>query len=136
MLDVAQKLYEKIPQADYIRHPHVKLLARLAKATLEIIPQNPHRNDYLLTGNLSKFRRYKSGLQRHRLLFCFSDKPHLILYLYINDAEHLRKDGDTNDPYHEFEALVKKGIFSHRPDDPKIRTWIRASLKKDTAQKD
>ncbi len=128
MLDFAEKLQAKVPREEYVNHPVIKLLARVSKATLEIIPQDPHKKDYLLKGSLSKFRRYKVCLQRYRLLFCFADKPPVIIHLYINDDEHLRKDGDKNDPYREFASLVKKGIFSHNPIDARMQQWIRSKI--------
>jgi mRNA-degrading endonuclease RelE of RelBE toxin-antitoxin system len=128
MLDIAEELKAKLSREEYVSHPTVKLLARLLNATLEIIPQDPNNRDYLLKGNLSKFRRYKTGLKRYRILFCFSNTPPLIIYLYVNDTDHLRKDGDKNDPYREFEMLVKKGVFSHNPDDVKMRQWIRKTV--------
>lgn len=121
---IVRELSKKLPKEEYQQHPKVKIFARLVKATLEIVPQDPNHRDYLLKGNLAKFRRYKKGLQRFRLIFCFSQTPPLIAYLYINDESHLRKDGSKNDPYCEFEALLKKGYFSHDPKDPKIQKWL------------
>ena len=125
LISTVEKLHKTLARQEYVCHPLVKLLARLSKATLTIIPHNPNHRDYLLKGELAKFRRYKRGLQRFRLLFCFANQPALIVYLYVNDTNHLRKDGDKNDPYEEFKALVQKGIFSHNPNDLVMRKWIR-----------
>lgn len=126
IVNIVKQARIKLSKDDYIRHPSVKLLARLAAATLKIIPCDPNCRDYLLKGPLSKFRRYKARLQRYRLLFCFSNKPSVIVYLYINDDRHVRKDNDKNDPYQEFQALVEKGVFSSDPSDLKMHQWIRS----------
>ncbi len=59
-------------------------------------------------------------------MFCFSSTPPIIIYLYLNDEKHLRKAGDKNDPYEEFKTFIKKGIFSHKPEDVNIKKWIRS----------
>lgn len=108
----------------FCQHEVVKFAARLRRATLEVIPEDPNRPDYRLKGNLRKFRRYKQGLQRYRLFFASSNEPPVVLYLYVNDRKHLRKDGDKNDPYEVFAKLVKKGVFSSDPSDSKMAQWI------------
>lgn len=113
-----------LSQDEYIRHEVVKFAARLKKATQEIIPQDPNRVEYHLHGELKGYRRYKQGMQRYRLFFAFSMKPPLILFLYINDEKHLRKEGDKNDPYEEFRKFVNKGLFSSNPNDPRIQQWV------------
>lgn len=113
-----------LPSNEFTQHEVVKFAARLKKATLEVIPQDPNRIEYHLHGELKGYRRYKQGLKRYRLFFTFSNKPPLILYLYINDEKHLRKEGDKNDPYEEFKKLAIRGSFSTNPNDPKIQQWI------------
>lgn len=113
-----------LPREEYIQHEVVKFAARLKRATLEVIPEDPNKIEYHLHGDLKGYRRYKQGLQRYRLFFTFSVKPPLILYLYINDEKHLRKEGDKNDPYEEFKRFVSKGLFSSNPSDSKIQQWI------------
>ncbi|MGE0268919.1 MAG: type II toxin-antitoxin system YhaV family toxin [Candidatus Omnitrophota bacterium] len=117
-------LKKSLPPDEYLQNEIVKFAARVRKATLKTIPEDPNRRDYLLAGDLKKFRRFKQGLQRYRIIFCFSNKPGLILYLYLNDEKHLRKDGNKNDSYNEFKSLLNKGEFSHDPQDPRIKQWI------------
>lgn len=119
-----QALRSCLSREQYVQHEIVKFAARLRKATFEVIPEDPNRSDYHLHGDLKGYRRYKQGLQRYRLFFTFSTKPPLILYLYINDEKHLRKEGDKNDPYKEFRKLIGKGLFSSDPNDPKTQQWI------------
>ncbi len=120
-----KELHRKLGKEEFKQHEIVKLAYRVRKADQEIIPQNPNRPEYKLKGNLRKFRRYKQGLQRYRLFFCFSDHPKIILYLYLNDEKHLRKAGAKSDPYQEFKKLVTKETFFHDPNDSKIQKWIK-----------
>lgn len=120
-----RNLKQSLSDDEYLQNEIVKFAARVRKATLETIPADPNRQEYLLAGELRKFRRYKQGLQRYRIIFCFSNKPGIILYLYLNDEKHLRKDGSKNAPYTQFKNLANKGKFSHNPQDPRIREWIR-----------
>lgn len=120
-----KELHQKLSPEEFKQHEIVKLAFRIRQADQEIIPQNPDRPEYRLSGDLRKYRRYKQGLQRYRLFFCFSNHPKIILYLYLNDEKHLRKAGSKTDPYEEFKKYVRKGHFSHQPDDPKIQQWIR-----------
>ena len=118
-------LRSKLELDEFKQHETVKLTARIRRADQEIIPENPDRPEYRLKGVLKKYRRYKQGLQRYRLFFCFSSQPPIILYLYLNDEKHLRKAGGKRDPYEGFKKLVVKRYFSHNPDDPRIQKWIK-----------
>lgn len=120
-----KELRGRLDDEEFGQHEIVKLAYRIRQADQEIIPQDPNRPEYHLTGSLKKYRRYKQGLQRYRLFFCFSNRPEIILYLYLNDEKHLRKAGDKSDPYEEFKRLVAKEYFSHNPADPKIQRWIK-----------
>lgn len=119
-----KELRARLTETEYSQHEVVKFAARVRQADQTIIPQDPDRKDYRLTGFLRKYRRYKQGLQRYRLFFCFSNTPPIILYLYLNDEKHLRKDGDRNDPHAEFQRLVHRGVFSHDPSAATIQQWI------------
>lgn len=120
-----QELHKTLDPDQFVQHPTVKLARRIREADRNIIPQDPNRPEYCLTGELKKYRRYKQGLQRYRLFFCFSSHPGIILYLYLNDEKHLRKEGDKNDPYEIFKKFVKQEIFSNDPENQKIQKWIR-----------
>ena len=121
-----KELKETLDKNTYQQHPLVKFAYRVRRAIEEIIPENPDRPEYRLTGELRKYRRYKQGLQRYRLFFCFSNQPRIILYLYLNDERHLRKEGDKNDPYEVFKKFVKQGvIISYDPENQAIQKWIQ-----------
>lgn len=119
-----KELKEKLDDNSYRQHPLVKFAYRIRKAVEEIIPENPDRSEYQLTGELRKYRRYKQGLQRYRLFFCFSSEPRIILYLYLNDEKHLRKEGDKNDPYEIFKKFIRQGVVFNDPENPRIQKWI------------
>lgn len=120
-----KELHNKLSPEEFKQHEIVKLAARVREADQKTIPENPDRLEYRLGGELKKYRRYKQGLQRYRLFFCFSSRPPIIVYLYLNDEKHLRKVGSKKDPYEEFKKLVAKKYFSHAPNDPKIQKWIK-----------
>ncbi|MBI4677365.1 MAG: type II toxin-antitoxin system YhaV family toxin [Elusimicrobia bacterium] len=63
---------------------------------------------------------------RYRIIFCFSSKPPIIIFLYLNTAETLRKAGSRQDPYEQFKAMLRCGEVAHDPDDPKTKKWIIA----------
>lgn len=120
-----KELYKSLSKEEYRQHETVKLAYRIYQADQEIIPNDPDRPEYRLTGELKRYRRYKQGLRRYRLFFCFSNQPGIILYLYLNDEKHLRKSGDKNDPYEEFKKYVARGDFSNDPNDSRIQKWIK-----------
>lgn len=120
-----KELKNFLTEEEFSKHPDVKFAVRVRKASKEIIPEDPDRQEYQLHGDLKKYRRYKQGLQRYRLFFAFSNKPSVILYLYINDKSSLRKEGSKNDPYILFSKFVDKKQVSHDPNDPDIQSWIK-----------
>ncbi len=75
------ELRNKLSNEEFRHHEIVKLAYRIREADQEIIPRDPNRPEYRLTGNLKKYRRYKQELQRYRLFFCFSNQPKIILVL-------------------------------------------------------
>ena len=119
-----KELHRRLNDEEFRQHEVVKLAYRIRQADREIIPKDPDRPEYRLSGELRKYRRYKQGLQRYRLFFCFSNQPKTILYLYVNDEKHLRKAGSKSDAYEEFKRLVGKGHFSHDPYDFKIQKLV------------
>lgn len=121
-------LNERLGPEDFKRHEIVKLAARIRAAEKEIA-ENPNRPEYLLHGELRKFRRYKRGLGRYRIIFCFSNNPPIILFLYLNTEENLRKEGSRSDPYEEFKALLRSGRITHEPADPMTQKWIAGRTK-------
>ena len=120
-----RKLSVTLSKEEFLQHTVVKFAYRIRKADQEIIPEDPDRPEYKLRGELRKYRRYKQGLQRYRIIFCFANKPKIILYLYLNSEKSLRKAGGHRDPYEKFRKFVKRGNVSNDPGDPTIQKWIQ-----------
>jgi mRNA-degrading endonuclease RelE of RelBE toxin-antitoxin system len=123
--DEVRGLQLSLSPSEYVCHPKTKLLARIMEACLDIIPSNPNHSNYFLKGKLSRFRRFKRGIQRYRIMFYFSSTHGVILYLYLNDESHLMKEGSKSDPYVEFADLLHKGIISSDPTNPTVKQWFR-----------
>lgn len=118
-----KELKERLEPEEFKQHETVKLAVRIREAEREIA-DDPNRPEYLLREELRKFRRYKRGLGRYRIIFCFSNRPPIIIFLYLNTKASLRKEGGRHDPYEEFKSLLRRGSVSHDPTDPKIQKWI------------
>ncbi|HBL17586.1 MAG: hypothetical protein A2X36_09905 [Elusimicrobia bacterium GWA2_69_24] len=120
-----RELKERLPAEEFSRHETVKLAVRIRAAEQEIAG-DPKHPEYLLHAELRKFRRYKRGLGRYRIIFCFSEHPPIVIFLYLNTADTLRKAGSRQDPYERFKGKLRRGEFSHDPGDPKTQKWIAA----------
>ncbi|OGS04282.1 MAG: hypothetical protein A3G41_04105 [Elusimicrobia bacterium RIFCSPLOWO2_12_FULL_59_9] len=118
-----RELKARLEPEEFKRHEAVKLAVRIRNAEIAIA-QDPNRPEYLLSDELRKFRRYKRGLGRYRIIFCFSNHPPIIIFLYLNTEDSLRKEGSRRDPYEQFKYLLRRGRVSHDPADPKIQKWL------------
>lgn len=83
LADNVKRLSKLLSQEQLVQHESVKLLGKIKRAIFKIVPQDPNLREYCLRGSLSKFRRYKRGLQRYRIICCFSNYPPIIVYLYM-----------------------------------------------------
>lgn len=106
-----RRLKATLPEDEYRRHSTVKLAANVRRLIAEVIPSNPDAPAFRLKADLAKFRRAKGhGLPpRFRLFFAFSTAAKTIIYLHLNDATTLRKEGASSDPYDVFRRLLKRG---------------------------
>jgi toxin YhaV len=106
----AERLRSSLPETRFKEHPTTKLVYALGRLVHDIVPANPNHPDFLLRGDLSKFRRVKGhGLpERFRLFFVFSSTARAIVYLYLNDTRSLRQQGARGDPYVIFQQLVRR----------------------------
>ncbi len=108
-------LAEKNP-ADYKAHPKTRLLASLYKAITATVPANPDHADFRLGKTLgsqyANWRRVKRGMpERYRLFFRFASKPaKLIVFVWFNDADTLRKAGSKTDVYETFRRMLSRGV--------------------------
>jgi toxin YhaV len=106
-----EKQAAKDPQG-YSSHPAAKLLASVNHYMREVIPRDPNSPEFrqgnaLGPGNRHWFRAKFHG--RYRLFFRFSTQQKLIVYVWVNDEQSLRKAGSRTDPYAVFKALLESG---------------------------
>lgn len=111
---VAQ-LAENDPQG-YKTHPKTKLLASVYKSITVAVPANPHAPEFRLgktmgTDNIN-WRRVKKGMpDRYRLFFRFATNPvKMIVYVWFNDEDSLRKAGSKTDVYETFRRMLARGL--------------------------
>ena len=95
----------------YKAHPRTRLLASVYKAITERVPANPDHPDFRLGRAYRNWRRVKKGLpERYRLFFRFASKPvKLIVYVWFNDEDTLRKAGSKTDVYETFRRMLARG---------------------------
>jgi len=99
----------------YKLHPQTKLLASVFKAINETVPANPADSVFRLGHTLGDYnahwRHVKKGMpQRYRLFFRFASSPlTLIVYVWLNDEDSLRKEGAKTDVYARFRAMLERG---------------------------
>lgn len=104
----------------FATHPDAKLFAALVHIVHEVVPRDPEHPDFRLGKTLGDgftgWRRVKRhGLpDRMRLFFKFSSTHKVIVFAWLNDADTLRKDGASSDPYTVFRRMLEAG---NPPDD-------------------
>ena len=120
-----KQLKAELPEADYLAHPDVKLLAAVMVGIKEKITADPMAAQFALTGSLRRYGRMKGmGLpNRYRLFFrafAVEDRQVLIV-LWLG---YPRKAGDKRDCYAVFTKMVSNGDF---PDNlPELLTATQA----------
>jgi toxin YhaV len=108
------KLAKRNPSG-YKSHPKTRLLASIYKAITQIVPADPDHPDFRLGKTLgvehTNWRRVKKGMpDRYRLFFRFASKPvKLIVYVWFNDEDTLRKAGSKTDVYEVFRRMLSRG---------------------------
>ena len=102
--------------AGYKTHPKTRLLASVYSAMTQQVPANPGHPDFrlgkTLGGKYSNWRRVKQGLpDPYRLFFRFASSPvKLIVYVWFNDEDTLRKAGAKTDVYAVFRRMLERGV--------------------------
>ncbi len=122
------KLWSELPPEAYRQHTNVKLFAAIRRFILEVAPANPNEADFMLKGDLAKFRRGKGhGIpDRYRIIWAFSSRRKVIIFLYLNDETSLRKAEASTDPYEVFRRLLRRGQIG--PDfEANYRAWLQAN---------
>ena len=101
--------------AGYKTHPKTKLLASVYRAITEQVPANPEAPEFRLGKTLgaaaTHWRRVKKGMpERYRLFFRFASSPiQIIIYVWFNDENTLRKAGAKTDVYETFKRMLERG---------------------------
>lgn len=109
------KLAASDPQG-YKAHPRTRLLASIYRAVTQLVPANPDAPDFRLGKTLgagsTHWRRVKKGMpDRYRLFFRFASNPvKVIVYVWFNDENTLRKAGSRTDVYETFKRMLARGV--------------------------
>jgi toxin YhaV len=102
--------------AGYKTHPKAKLLASVYRAITQLVPVNPDAPQFRLGKTLgtanTNWRRVKKGMpDRYRLFFRFASSPvKVIVYVWLNDEDTLRKAGSKSDVYENFKRMLARGV--------------------------
>ena len=103
--------------AGFASNANVKLFQALSRLMLEVIPQEPSREQYrqgnTLGARYRHWRRAKIG-RRFRLFFRYDAKAKVIVYAWVNDQRTLRSSESNTDPYTVFTRMLERG---NPPDD-------------------
>jgi toxin YhaV len=128
-LDELEAVVTQLAQRDpagYKAHPKTKLLASVYQAITQQVPANPDAPEFRLGKTLgtataanTHWRRVKKGLpDRYRLFFRFASSPvKLIVYVWFNDEDTLRKAGAKTDVYETFKRMLSKGTVPQSIDE-------------------
>ena len=119
VLDELEAVVSKLAADDpagYETHPKTKLLASVYRAITQLVPANPDSPDFRLGKTLgsdnTNWRRVKKGMpDRYRLFFRFASSPvKVIVYVWFNDEDTLRKAGSKTDVYEAFKRMLTRGV--------------------------
>lgn len=122
-LDELEAVVTLLAQDDpkgYKTHPKTKLLASVYKSIMEVVPANPDAPEFRLGKTLgadnTNWRRVKKGMpDRYRLFFRFASSPvKVIVYVWFNDEDTLRKAGAKTDVYEIFKRMLARGVVPGR----------------------
>jgi toxin YhaV len=101
--------------AGYKSHPKTRLLTSVYKPISQAVPANPGHADFRLGKALgtgyANWRRVKNGMpDRYRLFFRYASRPvKIIVYVWFNDEDTLRKAGSKTDVYEAFRRMLARG---------------------------
>ncbi|MYD92321.1 MAG: type II toxin-antitoxin system YhaV family toxin [Chloroflexi bacterium] len=114
--EAAQRAQRNDP-AGFASNANVKLLQALSRLMLDVVPQDPSRDEYRQGGALGPghrhWRRARIG-RRFRLFFRYDARARVIVYAWVNDRRTLRSSGSRADPYRVFAGMLARG---NPPDD-------------------
>ena len=113
----------------YKTHTKTKLLALVYRAITQQVPANPDSPEFRLGKTLgpaaTHWRRVKKGMpERYRLFFRFSSSPiQIIIYVWFNDENTLRKADAKTDVYETFKRMLARGRVPGSVEEL-LNTWI------------
>ncbi len=128
-LDELESAVAQLAQRDpsgYKAHTKTKQLASVYQAVTMQVPANPDAPEFRLGKTLgtattanTHWRRLKKGLpDRYRLFFRFASSPiKVIVYVWFNDEDTLRKAGAKTDVYETFKRMLSKGTVPQSIDE-------------------
>jgi toxin YhaV len=114
-LEKLVKRVERLAAADpegYTSHPASKLLATIHHYIFDAIPRDPNAPEFRQGNTLRQDNRhwFRAKLhRRYRLFYRFSSERKVIVYVWINDEQGLRKAGSKTDPYAVFRTMLESG---------------------------
>lgn len=117
-LDELEQTVAKLARSDpagYKTHPKTRLLASVYQSITQRVPADPDHPDFRLGRTLgseyTNWRRVKKGMpDRYRLFFRFASTPiSLVVYVWFNDEDSLRKAGAKTDVYEAFKRMLARG---------------------------
>ena len=131
-IDQLRKLHNAVQRAQrsdptgFASNANVKLFHALSRLMLEVIPQDPSRDEYRQGSTLGArhrhWRRARIG-RRFRLFFRYDARAKAIVYAWVNERSTLRSSGSGTDPYAVFAKMLSRG---NPPDDwPSLMTASR-----------
>ena len=107
----AQRAQQSDP-AGFASNANFKLFQGLSRLMLEVIPQDPSRDEYrqgnTLGASYRHWRRARVG-RRFRLFFRYDARAKVIVYAWVNDRRTLRSTGSKSDPYSVFVRMLARG---------------------------
>ena len=118
LIDQLRKLDRAVRRAQgndperFASNANVKLFQALSRLMLEVVPQDPSRDEYrqgnTLGARYRHWRRARIG-RRFRLFFRYDAKARVIVYAWVNDQRTLRPSGSRTDPYSVFARMLARG---------------------------
>ena len=111
-----EKLQRKDP-VGYVAKNATKRLAAILRLALEIIPEDPTRDEYRQGNTLGESRghwRRAKFFQQYRLFFRFHAQSRVIVFAWVNDEDTKRAYESPRDAYRTFTKMLARG---RPPDD-------------------
>lgn len=111
-LDADLAAIKKADPDGWTKNVKAKVIARIADVVFNEIPTNPSANEFrqgTTLGDSYKHWRRAKFLSRYRLFFRYDSKMKMVIYVWLNDENSLRKEGSKNDPYAIFAKRLKVG---------------------------